>query len=153
PSRGSLYFPSPLMADTPPEHPILLPDSTLDQYRIDSLVASSGMATIYRATDMTTGRTVAIKLPHPEIESDPVLLERFQREVAIGSTLSHPGVMKIFPEDHRTRLYMVMEWIEGRLLREVLNEAGRLPPDRAVRIALQICDALDYIHAQGVVHR
>ena len=118
-----------------------------------AIVATSGMATIYRATDLTTDRTVAIKLPHFEMESDPVFYDRFQREEAIGTTLNHPGIIKVFPEENRCRLYMVLEWVEGRLLRQVLNEQGKLPPERAVRMALQICDALDYIHGQGVVHR
>ncbi len=141
------------MPDSLPQHPLLPISTILDQYRIDSVVASSGMATIYRATDMNTDRAVAIKLPHPEMENDPVLFERFQREAAIGATLNHPGIIKVFPEDHRTRLYMVMEWVEGRLLRELINEEGKLPAERAVNIALQTCNALDYIHGQGVVHR
>ena len=126
---------------------------TLDHYRIDRMVATSGMATIYRATDLAAGRVVAIKLPHFEMESDPVFFDRFQREEAIGTELSHPGIIKVFPEQDRCRLYMVLEWVEGRLLRQIINEAGKLPPERAVNIALQICDALDYIHGQGVVHR
>jgi serine/threonine-protein kinase len=125
----------------------------LDHYRIDSMVATSGMATIYRATDLTTERVVAIKLPHFEMESDPVFFDRFQREEAIGTTLSHPGIIKVFAEENRSRLYMVLEWVEGRLLRQVINEEGKLSPERAVRMVRQICDALDYIHGQGVVHR
>ena len=131
----------------------LRPGEMLDHYRIDSIVATSGMATIYRATDLTTDRVVAIKLPHFEMESDPVFFDRFQREEAIGTTLNHPGIIKVFPEQNRSRLYMVLEWVEGRLLRQVMNEEGKLPSERAVRIVLQICDALDYIHGQGVVHR
>jgi serine/threonine protein kinase len=131
----------------------LLPGDTLDHYRIDTLVATSGMATIYRATDLTTDRVVAIKLPHFEMESDPVFFDRFQREAAIGTTLNHPEIIKVFPEDNRSRLYMVLEWVDGRLLRQIINEQGKIPPERAVYIALQICDALDYIHSQGVVHR
>jgi len=131
----------------------LRPGETLDHYRIDSVVATSGMATIYRAIDLTTDRTVAIKLPHFEMESDPVFFDRFKREEAIGTMLSHPGVIKVFAEKNRSRLYMVLEWVQGRLLRQVLNEQGKFPPERAVRIVLQICDALDYIHAQGIVHR
>jgi serine/threonine-protein kinase len=125
----------------------------LDHYRIDSLVATSGMATIYRATDLTNDRCVAIKLPHFEMECDPVFFDRFQREEAIGTTLSHPGIIKVFAEEDRSRLYMVLEWVEGRLLRQVLNEQGKFSAERAVHIALQICEALDYIHGQGVVHR
>ena len=125
----------------------------LDHYRIDSLVASSGMATIYRATDVIAERTVAIKLPHFEMESDPVFYDRFHREEAIGTALSHPGVIKVFAEKDRCRLYMVLEWVEGRLLRDILHGEGEISAERAVRLVLQICDALDYIHGHGVVHR
>ncbi|MGD0957437.1 MAG: serine/threonine-protein kinase [Candidatus Acidiferrales bacterium] len=111
------------------------------------------MASIFRATDLRTGRTVAIKVPHPEMESDPVLFDRFKREQEIGTALDHPGVMKVFTDDDRSQLYMVMEWVDGRLLRQILNEKKKLPPERAIHIATGICGALDYIHSHGVVHR
>jgi len=129
------------------------PGDQLDHYRIEALVARSGMASIYRATDMRTGRQVAIKIPHPEMEADPVLFERFQREAEIGQKLDHPGVMKVFADDDRSRVYMVMEWVEGRLLRQIMGELRKLPIDRARRITVNVCDALDYIHRNGVVHR
>ena len=125
----------------------------LDHYRNDGVAARSGMASIFRATDLLTGRQVAIKVPHPEMESDPVFFERFHREQEIGAKLDHPGVMKVLTDGDRSQVYMVMEWVEGRLLRKILNEQRKLPVDRAVRIALGICDALDYIHTHGVVHR
>ena len=111
------------------------------------------MASIFRGTDLLTGRTVAIKVPHPEMESDPVFFDRFQREEEIGKRMDHPGVMKVLNDEERSQLYMVMEWVEGRLLRQVLVEQGKLPLDRAVRITVRISDALDYIHTHGVVHR
>ena len=111
------------------------------------------MASIFRASDLTTGRQVAIKVPHPEMESDPVFFDRFRREREIGQRLDHPGVMKVFPDHDRSQVYMVMEWAEGRLLREILNQEGKLPPDRAVRLTLHILNALDYIHHHGVAHR
>jgi eukaryotic-like serine/threonine-protein kinase len=125
----------------------------LDHYRIENLVARSGMASIFRGTDLRTGRPVAIKIPHPEIESDPACYDRFQREQAIGTKLDHPAVMKVFADEDRSQVYMVMEWVEGRLLRQILNEQRKLPLDRAVKITLGICSALDYIHSHGVVHR
>jgi serine/threonine-protein kinase len=131
----------------------LHPGDQLDHYRIEALVARSGMASIFRATDLLTGRQVAIKVPHPEMESDPVFFERFQREQEIGAKLDHPGVMKVFTDGDRSQVYMVMEWVDGRLLRQILNERRKLPIERAARIALAICDALDYIHSHGVVHR
>jgi eukaryotic-like serine/threonine-protein kinase len=131
----------------------LHPGDTLDNYRIDSLVARSGMASIFRGVDIDTGTPVAIKVPHPEMECDPVLFDRFQREQDIGATLDHPHVMKVFPADGHSRVYMVMEWVEGRLLRKILIEQKKLPPERAVHIAVGIAEALDYIHTHGVVHR
>ncbi len=135
----------------------LHPGDQLDHYRIEGLVARSGMASIFRATDMRNGRQVAIKIPHPEMEADPVLFDRFQREGEIGEKLDHPGVMKVLPDGDRSPLYMVMEWVDGRLLRQVLHDQAqnqrRLPPERAIKIAIAIADALDYIHRNGVVHR
>ena len=86
------------------------------------------MASIFRATDLRTGRQVAIKVPHPEMESDPVLFDRFHREEEIGKALDHPGVMKVFTDDDRSQLYMVMEWVDGRLLRQILSEAEETSP-------------------------
>src|SRR5579863_4968761 len=106
----------------------------IDRYLIESVAARSGMASIFRATDLRTGRPVAIKVPHPEMESDPVFLARFDREAAIGSDLDHPGVMKVFLEGSRSYLYMVMEWVEGCELRKFLGQRGKLPIDRATAI-------------------
>ncbi|HZQ52431.1 MAG TPA: serine/threonine-protein kinase [Bryobacteraceae bacterium] len=125
----------------------------LDHFRIESLVARSGMASIFRAVDLRSGRQVALKIPHPEVESDPVFYDRFHREQDIGTKLDHPGVMKVLENPDRSQVYMAMEWVDGRLLRDILREEKKLPPDRAVRIALGICDALEYIHTHGVVHR
>ncbi len=129
------------------------PGDQLDHYKIENLVARSGMASIYRGVDTRTGRSVAIKIPHLEIESDPIFFERFHRESDIGARLNHPGVMKVYVDDDRKRVYMVMEWVEGRLLRNLISEQRKFPPQRAVKITQRILDALGYIHSQGVVHR
>lgn len=129
------------------------PGDQLDHYRIESLIARSGMASIYRGTDLNTARPVAIKIPHPEMEADPVLYDRFHREEEIGKKMDHPGVMKVLSDEDRSQVYMVMEWVDGRLLRKIIGENGKLPPERAIKIAAGICDALDYIHSHGVVHR
>ena len=126
---------------------------TLDHYRIDATVAHGGMSVLFKATDLNDGRRVAIKVPLPEMESDPVLVERFKREQEIGQTLSHPGVVKTYDGELRSRNYMVIEWVEGRLLRTFLNEERKLPIDRAIKIVLGICDALDYMHKHGIIHR
>ena len=126
---------------------------TLDHYRLEATVAHSGMSTLYKATDLRDGRAVAIKIPHAEMEADPVLLERFRREEQIGQEMDHPAVVKTFSSEDRSRLYMVIEWVNGRLLRSILNEERQLPIERAVNLTLQICDALDTLHKHGVVHR
>jgi len=125
----------------------------LDHYRIEGVVARSGMASIFRATDLEGGRQVAIKVPHPEMDADPVLFDLFKREAEIGQKMDHPGVMKVLEIGEGGQLYMVMEWVEGRLLRQVLHEQRKLPIERAIRITIAVCDALDYIHRNGVVHR
>jgi serine/threonine protein kinase len=126
--------------------------SQIDSYRIEAPIARSGMASIFRAIDLRDNRVVALKIPHPDMEADPILFDRFQREAAIGEKLNHPMVMRVYGGEKRSRIYMVMEWCEGRLLRQILSE-GRISHDRAIRIAIEVLDALEYIHENGVVHR
>jgi eukaryotic-like serine/threonine-protein kinase len=125
----------------------------LDRFRIQALVARSGMASIFRALDMSDGMTVAIKVPHPEMECDPLFFDRFHREANIGKKLSHPGVVKMFEVEDQSRVYIAMEWAEGRPLRQILDERKKLTQAEALQIALATLDALGYIHAHGVVHR
>jgi serine/threonine-protein kinase len=125
----------------------------IDHYLIEGVAARSGMASIFRGKDLLTGRPVAIKVPHSDMQDYPDIVELFHCEEEIGLKLDHPGVIKVFSSGGRTRLYMVMEWVEGRLLRQVLNEQRKLSPGRAVQIVLRICDALDYIHGNGIAHR
>jgi serine/threonine-protein kinase len=133
-------------------HDTLEAGSTIDSYRIDAPIARSGMATIFRATDTRDGRTVALKIPHPDMEADPILFDRFQREAAIGEKLTHPAVMHVFGGEKRSRIFMVMEWCPGRLLRQVMDHS-QISEARALRITTSVLDALEYIHSQGVVHR
>jgi len=125
----------------------------LDHFQIERLVARSGMASIFQATDLANGQTVAIKIPHPEMECDPIFFERFQREEEIGKKPNHPGVMKVIANDDRRDPYIVMEWVPGRLLRNIIQENRKMPPERAIKIVVQICKALDHIHSHGVIHR
>jgi serine/threonine protein kinase len=133
--------------------PTLTPGEMLDHYRIDAAVGHGGMSELYKATDTRTGQEVALKVPLPEMEADPILFERFKREEEIGQLLDHPGIVKTFRGEERSRVYMVMEWVEGRLLRSILSQERKLPIERSVTLTLRICDALDTMHKHGVVHR
>jgi eukaryotic-like serine/threonine-protein kinase len=127
--------------------------SQIDHYTLESLVATSTTASIYRGTDSRNGQQVAIKIPHIQVEGDPIFYERFRREQEIGNRLNHPSVVKFITDETRSRVYLVTEWVEGQLLRQILSDQGKLPPERAVHIAMGICNVLDYIHSQGVAHR
>lgn len=124
----------------------------LDHYRVEDLVATGGMASIFRATDTKTGLLVAVKIPHSAKLSDWSFRERFRRETQIGETFNHPGIVKMLFGGGAGGRYAVMEWIDGQLLRVVLDEKKKLPIERAVRITLAICDPLQYIHSHGLVH-
>jgi serine/threonine-protein kinase len=128
------------------------PGDKLDHYRIDGVVARSAAATIFRAIDLRTNRQVAIKVPHTELETDPTFFDRFRREEEIGEQLNHAGLIKVIADHDRSRAYIVMEWFDGRPLRQIMSE-GKLTPERAVRIVTAICKALEYIHNHGIVHR
>jgi serine/threonine-protein kinase len=125
----------------------------LDQYQLTDVLARSGMASIFKATDSETGATVALKVPHVQFESDVVFFERFKREEEIGQKLAHPNIVKVLKPRDKSRMYMAMEHVEGRSLRAVMSEERTLPLDRALDIVRQLCDALAYLHGRGIVHR
>jgi len=129
------------------------PGDKLDQFQLSQLIARSGMASIFKAIDTETGQTVALKIPHMQFESDVVFYERFRREEEIGQKLDHPNLTKVLRPRNKSRMYVAMEFVEGKSLRQILQEEGKLPPARAIAIARQICEAIAYLHEQGVVHR
>ena len=129
------------------------PGEQLDDYRIDSIIANGPAVAVFRATDLRSGRPVAIKLPHPEMESDLAFIDRLRREEEIDENLTHRGLLKGIKDEHRSRFYIATEWFDGQTLRQILNREKRLSAERAVRIAINVCDVLDYIHGHGVIHR
>ncbi|HEY2774320.1 MAG TPA: serine/threonine-protein kinase [Candidatus Binatia bacterium] len=131
----------------------LEPNSRLDQFEVTGLLAKSGMATVYRARDRSSGQDVVLKVPHLEYASDIVFHERFRREEEIGLKLDHPGVVRIIAPESKSRLYLAMEFVAGESLRDRLKREGRLSIEEAVRIGIAIADILEYLHCAGIVHR
>ena len=119
----------------------------LGPYRIEGEVAQGGMATIFRGVHEQTGQAVAIKVPLPGAE------RHCRRELEILRRLNDPGVVRVLDSSECGRPCIVMEWVEGRSLRQILSHTGALAPEAAVRIALALSDALAYVHSRGVVHR
>lgn len=134
----------------------LSPGERLDDFEVLRHLGSGGMSDVYQARQLSTGRLVVLKVPFAHLLGDPSVLVRFRREAEIAAQLDHPNIQRGLPSSDRQlegRPYMALEFIEGRLLREVLQEHGRLEPTEVVRIAAQIADALEYCHRQGIVHR
>ncbi len=125
-----------------------------DRFELTDLVARSNMASIFKGTDRKTGQSVALKIPLMALESDIAGFERFQREEEIGARLNHPTILKVIKVDtQKSRPYLVMEFLEGKTLADVLAKRKMLSEGEAVAYAIQICDALDYLHANGIAHR
>jgi len=129
------------------------PGELLDHYQIGEVLTHTPVASIFRATDVRTQQPVLIKIPQPDMETDPVFADRFKREEEIGRSLDHPGLLKTLSDGAQSRLYIVMQWFDGRLLRQVLMAEKKLPAARAGKIVLGLCDVLDYVENHGITHR
>jgi serine/threonine-protein kinase len=125
----------------------------LDQYQLTEVIARSGMASIFKATDTRTGQTVAIKVPYVQFESDVVFYSRFQREEEVGRRLNNPHIVKVLVPEKKSRMYIAMEYVDGISLRALMREQRPMATEKALEYARQLCDALVYMHSQGVVHR
>ncbi|HJU27945.1 MAG TPA: serine/threonine-protein kinase [Candidatus Binataceae bacterium] len=125
----------------------------LDQYELTELIARSGMASIFKARDLTNGAAVAIKVPYLQFESDVVFYNRFEREEEIGRRLNHPNIIHVLSPKRKSRMYIAMEYVDGVSLRTMMRDKRPLETEKALDLARQICGALVYMHSQGVVHR
>lgn len=135
------------------EPEIPLPER-LGDYRIVSRLGSGGMGTVYRAVHERMGREVAVKLLRPEIQKNPVLLQRFDREVRAAAKLSHPNIVAALDaREYESLHFLVTELVEGRDLDQTVRFHGTLPIIEAVECVLQAARGLSYAHAQGVIHR
>ena len=124
------------------------------RYRVESLIATGGMATVYLGTDTRLDRTVALKIMHAELANDEDFVRRFVGEARSVARLSHPNVVGVYDQgaDGRT-LYLAMEYVPGRTLRDLLNERGSLPPREALDIMEGVLGGLGAAHAAGLAHR
>jgi predicted Ser/Thr protein kinase len=124
------------------------------RYRIISLVGKGGMGEVYRADDLTLGQAVAMKFLPEEATRHEGMLERFKNEVRIARRVSHPNVCRVYDVGEVDGAnFFTMEYVDGEDLASLLRRIGRLPPDKAVEIARQICAGLAAAHAKGVLHR
>ena len=125
------------------------------RYRILSKLGEGGMGAVYRAEQISLKRTVALKVLRPELSAEPGLVRRFNAEAELAAKLNHPNTVTLydFGQDSDGSLFIAMEFLEGRSLRDLLHREGPLPPARAVAICEQVCASLADAHARGIVHR
>src|SRR5882724_5645044 len=124
------------------------------RYEILSLLGQGGMGAVYKARDTELDRMVALKIIRPDLTTNPEILKRFKQELILARQVTHRNVIRIFDLGQADGFkFITMEYLEGKDLRGVLREKGKLPPEEAARIILQICRALEVAHGEGVVHR
>src|SRR5215211_3450283 len=124
------------------------------RYQLGSLLAVGGMARVYLASDRVLERPVAVKVLSPPHAHDPSFVERFRREARAAARLSHPNIVAVFDSGTDAGLhYLVMEYVPGQSLAELLARQGRLTPRQAAELGVEVCAALAAAHAQGLVHR
>ena len=125
-----------------------------NRYEIKELIGTGGMATVYKAGDKLLNRNVAVKILKDEFANDAEFLKRFQVEAQAAASLSHPNIVSIYDVGDQNELhYIVMELINGKTLKELIKEKGRLPWKEAVRIASQIASGLEQAHKNHIIHR
>jgi eukaryotic-like serine/threonine-protein kinase len=133
----------------------LVGQTLAEKYRIEELINEGGMGAVYRGTHVLMDKTVAIKVLHPALAADDKIVARFSREAKAASRISHPHALNVtdFGESSNGVVFLVMEYLKGQTLKEVIHSEGPMPLPRAVEIVRQICGALEAAHTEGVVHR
>src|SRR5206468_12025713 len=126
------------------------------RYRIERRLGLGGMSTVHLALDLRLQRNVAVKLLAEHLADDPIFVSRFQREALAAARLVHPNIVQVFDsglDPESGQHFIVMEYVAGPSMAEVLRDRGRLGNDETVAIVVQACHGLDYAHRHGVVHR
>jgi predicted Ser/Thr protein kinase len=130
------------------------PQVLLDRYEVGRLLGAGGMAEVYEGRDRLLARRVAIKVPLSQHAHDPDFAHRFRREAQAAASLSHPGVVAVYDTGSENGThFIVMEYVDGRTLKDVIRAEAPLYPDRAAEISADVCSALAAAHARGMVHR
>ena len=134
---------------------VLEPGSVLgNRYEILQLLGEGGMGAVYKVRDREVDRLVALKVIRPELAVRPEILQRFKQELILARQVTHKNVIRIFDLGEADGVkFITMDFIEGKDLKSLLQERGKLPPDEAVKIIAQVCRALEAAHSEGVVHR
>ncbi|HLE62621.1 MAG TPA: protein kinase [Pyrinomonadaceae bacterium] len=133
----------------------LIGQTLAGKYRIDARLSEGGMGKVYRGTHILIGKTVAVKVLRPALAADEKIVARFSREARAASRISHPHALSVtdFGEDEEGRVFLVMEYLQGKTLKEIIREEGPMGLQRVVEITRQVGGALEAAHDQGVVHR
>jgi len=133
----------------------LIGQTLAGKYRIDARLSTGGMGTVYRGTHVLMEKTVAIKVLRPSLAADEKIVARFSREARAASRISHPNALSVtdFGEDENGIVFLVMEYLSGKTLKQVIRDEGPLSLTRTVEILRQVGDALQVAHSQGVIHR
>ncbi len=124
------------------------------RYRLKEKIGSGGMADVFLADDLSLNREVAVKILHPQFASDPSFIQRFRYEAQAAANLNHPNIVNIYDWGNESDMYyIVMEYVEGRDLKDLLKTEGRLTPEWAAEITAEISAALQFAHRRNLVHR
>jgi serine/threonine protein kinase len=127
---------------------------TIEDYEINELIATGGMAAIYKATETPTGRTVAIKILHGHLAQDKDFITRFEREARAAASLKHENIIDIIGYGEAAGMYYIaMEYIDGKSLKDLIKSVKFIPHDFALAIVYEICQGMEHAHQKGVVHR
>lgn len=124
-----------------------------DEYEIIEEVGSGGMATVYKAIQKSLDRPVAVKVLNKSFHADSTIVQRFEREAKLGASFQHENIVHIYDYGKAPEFCIMMEYVDGVTVSQIINKNGVLPTDVGVMIALQVANALEYAHARGLIHR